>query len=213
MASKALIANVACHRMGISRIIANVDTEQSQEAISIAAVFDHERDLVLRSWFWPWATAYATLALVDGSADDPFNDDWIYAYRYPSDCLFARRLVTSAGRLPSSADQALIWGESRPPDFRVGRDAQGRLLYSNEADAVLEYTVRVTDVEEFDPLFVSLLAWRLVMAVGPALSRLEKIADTGLRGFLLEHPWASSVAANEQQAPRADQDAPWIAGR
>lgn len=205
MASKAFIANLALHRIGISQLISNVDTEQSQQAVSIKAMFDGERDAVLREFSWPFATAYATLGLVAGTAAVPFNDDWIFAYRYPPDALHARRLVTASGRSP--AGQGV-----RPPAFRVGRDAQGRLIFSNETPAVLEYTARIVNVEEFDPQFNSMLAWRLASTIAAPLSRLENQAQRAMNMYVFERAWAQSTAANEGQKPR-QRDADWTLAR
>lgn len=201
MASKTAIANMALRRMGITQLIANVDTEPAKAAITIRDAWDAEVEYVLRSWPWPFATAYATLALVAGTESAPVNHDWTYAYRYPAGALMIRRIMTTDGRASTA-----------PPPFTIGRDSQGRLIYSSWPEAQVEYTTPISDPEEFDPVFVSLLAWRLVMAVGVGLSRLEKIEQRALQGFLMEHPFAASVAGNESQvAPSADAD--WITGR
>src|SRR5690606_25121463 len=105
----ASIVNRALARIGSSKQIANVETENSREAISARLVFDDERDYVLRDFPWPFATAYRTLALVSEAP----NGDWGYAYRYPSDCLYVRRIVGALGRR-----------DPDPPPFRVGVDEQ-----------------------------------------------------------------------------------------
>jgi hypothetical protein len=186
--SKTQIVNIALMRMGVSQSVANVDTENSREALSARLIFNDERDFVLRDFPWPFATAYAELGLGSGSATSPANRDWTFAYRYPSDCMFARRLVTENGR-----------NDTNPPPFRLGRDAQGRLIFTNEQDAQLEYTASVTDAGEFDPLFVSMLAWRLAASMAPSLSRLKDMAKTALEMYAVDKSTAQARALNEQQ--------------
>jgi hypothetical protein len=188
MTSKTQIVNIGLMRMGVSQSVANVDTENSREALSARLVFDDEVRYVLRDFPWPWATAYGDLGLVDGSDSEAANGDWQYAYRYPSDCLFARRLVTSAGR-----------NNANPPPYKLGRDDQGKLIFTNEADATLEYTVDVSDPDEFDSLFVSMLAWRLAASMAPSLSRIKDMAKTAMEMYELDKSKAQSRALNEQQ--------------
>jgi hypothetical protein len=202
MTSKTQITNVALMRIGVSQSVANVDTEQSREALSAKLIFDDEVDFVLRDFPWPWATAYAELGLVSGTTSAPTNADWLYAYRYPADCLFARRMVVaSVGRV-----------NTNPPPFKLGRDTQGRLIYTNEADAVLEYTARVTDPAEFDALFRSMLSWRLAAALAPSLSRIKDMAESALKMYEIEKSKAVARALNEGQQSVA-QDAEWISAR
>lgn len=188
MASRTQIVNIALMRIGVSQTIANLDTENSREALSARLLFDDEVRFVLRDFPWPFATAYATLGLVDGAADDPANRDWTFAYRYPSDCLFVRRIVTENGR-----------NDTAPPPYRIGRDTQGKLLYTNEEDAQIEYTFDVTDCDEFDSLFVSALAWKLAASLAPSLSRINKMAEQAMQMYAVDLSIAQARALNEQQ--------------
>lgn len=200
MASKTYIGNLALLRLDQNQLMGDIDTDNSQAARTLKAIFNAERDYILRSFPWPWATTYEALGLVS-DPDEALNDDWYHAYRYPSGCLFARRLVTALGRQPAT-----------PVEFKVGRDDDGRLIYTNEEDAILEYTVRIEDAEEFDPTFVSLLAWRLAMTAGPSITRDVKLVEAAMRMYFYELSLATATAANEGQQP-APLDAPWIAER
>ena len=93
MASKTQIVNIAMARIGASKQLANVDTDTSREAIMARARSSMTMKFVLRDFPWPWATSYADLAVVAGSTTTRANRDWQYSYRYPSDCLYVRRLV------------------------------------------------------------------------------------------------------------------------
>lgn len=192
MASKTQIGNIMLARIGSAKQVANVETEQRVEARTIRLFFEDDRKFVLRGFPWPFATSYATLNLVSGSSTSPVNYDWIYAYRMPSDCLYVRRIVTVNGRK-----------ETNPPPFRVGRDEQGKLIYTNETDAQIEYTADVDDPEEFDPLFVSAFAWKIGAGCAPSLSRVKDMAETCMQMYLVDLSHAQSRALNEgqQEAP------------
>lgn len=188
MSSETEIANLALVHIGVTRRIANLETESSHEAKAIRSVFDTDRKAVLRAFPWPFATSYAELGLVDGSSTTPVNYDWQYSYRYPSDCLFARRIVTATGRR-----------DAEPPPFRIGRDDQGRLIYTDQADAQIEYTAEIDDVEEFDPLAVDALAWKIASSVGMGLSKIKDIHSRCEQMFMLSVSQAQAAALNEGQ--------------
>jgi hypothetical protein len=188
MSSKTQIGNVALLRIGVTQSVGNVDTETSREAIAIRLIFDDEVDFVLRDFPWPFATAYHTLELVDGSASSPANGDWTFAYRYPSDCMFARRIVTERGRR-----------DATPPPYKIGRDSQGKLIFTDQEDAVLEYTADVTDPQEFDAMFASMLAWRIAANIAPGLSRIEKMSAKAAEMYEIEKTKAQSRSLNEGQ--------------
>ena len=189
MASKTAVVNIALSRIGVSKQIANVDTEQSLPAQTARTIIDEDILYVLRDFPWPWATSYKSLALVAGTSSVNAVSDWRYAYRYPSDCLFARRIVMpGVGR-----------SDPNPAPFRIGRDASGRLIYTDQEDAELEYTYNVSDISEFDSLATSQLAWKLAAGMGPSLSRIKGIVELCMQGYEIDKTKAQSRALNESQ--------------
>lgn len=201
MASKTQICNMMLVRIGVTKFIANIESDQSKEANALNLIFADELAFVIRDFPWPFATAYKNLELVAGSQANPVSSDWVYAYRYPSNCVFARRLVTIAGRK-----------ETNPPPYRVGRDGQGKLLYTNQRDAELEYTIEMTAAEELDALAISMLAWKLGTTAAPSMSRVKKMVDTCREQYEIEKSKAQRAALNEQQQ-EIPPDAEMIADR
>jgi hypothetical protein len=128
---------------------------------------------VLRDHPWAFATEYQDpLTLVGGTTTVPVNKDWQYSYRVPTNCLLARRLVRS---------EASREYDPNPPQFRLGHDATGGLLFTDEPPVttgqntgpVLEYTTRVAGAVLYgDPLFNDALAWRLAAALAPSLAQI-----------------------------------------
>jgi hypothetical protein len=192
------MCNIALQRIGISHQIADIRTEATEEAYKARLVYAMTVEAVLRDYPWPFATRYANLSLVAGSEASPVNKDWTYSYRQPVDMITARRLISQDGH-KRHFDQ-------KPPEFRLGSDETGYLIYSNASSSSdrpvqLEYTYRMQcPAQQGDPLFRDALAWKLASVFALSLGR-----DRDL-------PAAKEVAANEAQ-PDNEGDAPWISGR
>jgi hypothetical protein len=111
MSTKTEIAQLALIRIGSNAALTNVDTDTSAEAETIRMAYVIDRDALLRDFQWPFASTYANLTLADGTQAAPVNGDWTYAYRYPADAVYLRRIVTINGR-----------SETARRRFSLGRD-------------------------------------------------------------------------------------------
>lgn len=190
MSVKTEICNNALIRLGVTKLIANVDTENSNNARAFRAIFDGERDFVLADFPWAFAKTYEALGLVDGSETEPTNYDWRYAYRMPADCATPRRLSTTRDGRQSAT----------PPAWEPGQDSDGLLIFTDEEDAVLEYTALVTNVGRFDPIFRSALAWRLAKSLAAPLSRIKDIVQVCNNQYEIEIDKARSRSLNARQS-------------
>ncbi len=131
---------------------------------------------------------------------DP-NDDWLYSYRYPYDCVFVRRILAPeiGKRNPD------------PPPFQIGVDNQGRLLYTDRPNAQICYTKMVTDVAFFSVPFIDALSWYLAWCAAP-LSRIPGIVTRMYAMYARAISMASAMDANEQQQ-QVPLDAEWVMAR
>lgn len=200
MASSTEICNQALRHLGVSKTIANIDTEQSSEANTCRAFYETVRDATLRDFNWPFATKFEDLGLVE---ENP-NDEWAYSYRYPSDCLNLRRIV-SGNRNETAADRIV---------YKISRDDSGRLIYTDQQDAAIEYTMRVTSTEEFTPDFVLAFSFNLALFIAPQVTAGDpfKMGDRAERMYNFLMTKAQAQAANEEQ-PDALPDADYIVAR
>lgn len=82
---KVEIANLALSHIGMASI--NSMDEASEPARMCKQFYDRCRREVLRHYQWPFATKQVQLALL---ALTPPN--YLYAYQYPTDCLYMRKL-------------------------------------------------------------------------------------------------------------------------
>lgn len=185
MASKTEICNLAISHLGISKDIANVDTEQSQEAKACRRFYDISRRTTLKDFNWPFATKFIALNLVE---EEP-NDEWDFSYRYPNDCINAKRIL-SGQRDDTEASRVR---------YKISQDDQGIIIYCDRAQAELEYTVDVTDTELFSDDFKIALSYRLAHYIAPRLTAGDpfNLAEKTLIKYNTEITKAVSNAFNE----------------
>lgn len=187
MASSTEICNLALSHLGIAKPIANLSTEQSQEASACRVFYEITRDTVLKDYPWPFCTKIAAIALVE---EDP-NVEWQYSYRYPSDCLAVRKILSGVRNETSS---------ERIP-YKISSDSQGLLIFSDLEEAEMEYTVKITDANLYSTDFILAFSFRLASYLAPRLTAGDpfKLADRMLQMYRLEMSKATANAFNEEQ--------------
>jgi hypothetical protein len=204
--SETAIANMALAHVGNSSQIANLD-ESSNEARACLLFYEQCRDEVLGAFPWPFATVIDELSLVTDftASTDPY--EWAFSYRYPSDAL-------TIYRIPSGFDRAayqMSWPcyltdwpfgyPARPTAFRVIEDATGKLIYTDQTDATIEYTKRETDPTRFPADFTKALSLKLAADIAPMVSGGDpfKLGDKALGRYSLAISEAKVRAANEER--------------
>ena len=200
MSTKTEIANIALSHLGVGKEVANLETENSQEANAMRRFYDISREQVLRDFNWPFATKELALGLVETQP----TTEWTYSYRYPADCLKLRRIFSG---LRNDTRQ------SRVP-FKLVRDTVGRLIYTDMIDAFMEYTFAETDASRFTADFVQALAARMAAYAAPRLTSGDpfKMGERAYKLYVLEISRAQASAANEVQDEQKT-DAEWINSR
>ena len=193
MASKVAIWNMALVNIGSSAFIQS-PTEASAEADHLRAVWDAALDTALESLDWNFARV--KLALSDLSTPD---DDWLYQYAYPSNCVKARKILTTVRN-------------EKPLPFSVGLNAAGtaKVINTDVQEAVLVYTRRITDTLLFSSAFVTALSWQLATQVaGPLAGNDKQVIDKTMKGLAAALSQAQALEKNEGQQDDP-QDASWI---
>lgn len=208
--------NIALQRLGISEQIVNLSTDLTEAAYQARMIVLEDINTVLRDYPWPFATRYADLVLVGGTATTPVNKDWQYSYRIPSAVMYARRLV-------SQNDKRRAY-DPTPIPFRVGGDDTGPLLFTDAVLTVasasvaavpvqLEYTIRANCPSFFgDARFRNALQWRFAHSLAGPLAR-DKTKQAYCYAMYQEAILDAQIdVANESQQEKAGE-ADWITGR
>lgn len=167
---------------------------------------------MLQDFPWPFATRYASLQDI-GSPVPP----WGYRYRYPLDCLQARRVLSQssvsgssilqefAGGRAAAQPLAPEWLENNP--FIVVSDdvCDARAILCDLAAPVLEYTARITAVGMFPPAFANALAWAIASEIATPLSADVKYAQVANQTYGHALAEAGAMAFGEScQSPLPD---------
>lgn len=195
--SEVKICNMALGRVGVS-IFIDALTEASQAATVCNLFYEPCRDRALVDGRFNFAKSRAVLADL---GTPPTN--WAYRYALPSDCLDAQRIVSPGSRNPLA--------KGRIP-FELAEEGGARVLYTDQAQAELVYTKRVTNPNLFTPQFESALAWLLASEVGMPLSAAPNLSNNALKMYLSEISAAQAASLNESQED-PEPDCEFITGR
>ena len=186
MATKVEIWNMALSHLGVSKEVASV-TERSKEAEACNRFYDSCVAALLTDHSWPFATKYATLALIEASP----NDEWGYSYRYPTDCFFFRKIL-SGTRNDTLATKVA---------YEVAQDDSGRVIFTDAADAECKYTV-ITGESYFTSDFILALSFRLAYYIAPRVTAGDpfKLGPQMMQKYQFELSRSTSNAFNEDQS-------------
>lgn len=188
MASKVEICNLSSTHLGIGHSISNFDTDASEEGAAYRAVYDIVLKTVLRKYPLPFTTKIITLALVE---EDP-NSEWEYAYRYPTDCIAIRRILSG-----TRADTR----QSRIP-YKMGMDSQGIVIWTDQENVEIEYTYYANNPHHYPPDFVIAFSYYLAHIVSKRITVGDqfKLGERAYQMFLLEISEAVARGFNESQS-------------
>lgn len=194
------ICNMALSHLGIGTEVGDVETDRTEAAKAFNRFYQPTRDEMLEEFAYPWAMVTVSLGLVEA---DP-TDEWAYSYRYPSNCLKLKRI--QSGVRNDDPD-------SRVP-YRVSRDATGKLIYTDVADAVMEYQFRETDPGRFNPLFVTALSFMLAFKMAPRMTKGDPF-KLGVRALELARLWIAKaqVSSAGEEVPEREPESELIRSR
>jgi hypothetical protein len=194
--------------------------ENSAEGQACARHYEQAKEAVLRAAHWNFARKQINLALLNDATltpPQPVPQPWMYEYAYPSDCVLAY------GVLPQMTNPAgaSINGDWQPPQpqmpmarFIVAQDndVTGNaipVILTNVPQAQLVYTVRVSNPNLFDPMFVDALTYYLAARLAGPLTGDKQHAMS-----LFQHAAAMTREAagmNGNEGPTIiDQTPDWI---
>ena len=217
MASEVDISNLALGYLGDDATVASLSPpEGSAQAEHCARFYPIARDSLLERHCWGFATRRSSLALLAEASPS----EWKYTYAVPDGLVNAIAVVA-----PDAVDDYSVgyapYGNTglaqySPQTYTMESDASGaQVIYTNQENAVLRYTVLVSDTTKFSPLFVEALSWLLASKLaGPVLKGETgaKMALSCMQAYQLWFAQATMSDANQQRA----QVAPvtnWIAAR
>lgn len=173
-------------------------TEQKQEARDCKLFYEHCKDSVLRDLDWTFARKRRSLASF--TIPDDYEGKYTYGYVLPADCLKERKVYEPDGSVPQKFE---LWRAPTGEEF----------LMTDVENAVLRYTMRVTDSKWFDSEFQEALA--LKMASKLAIPLKKKRSLMAAMDTLYRDALATAKTSNvEEHDPKAEEDDTlWITER
>lgn len=182
------ICNLALGRIGVEEI--NRMDESSQAARICTRYFDFTRQNVLRRFPWTFATKRVQLAQLNET-----TPDYRYVYQYPADALAVRLMYNDS-----------FIGLPKDNYFRIMSGTGGRKIYSNIADAHIEYTADIKDSEVFDSQFVEAFSWKLAAEMAFVLTGNMNLATNAIQAYNAYFTEAAGEDAAEDNQEEAVQD-------
>lgn len=214
MTSEVSVCNMALGHIGVDQAIASLSPASNVRERMCALYYEQARDECLQEFPWNFAHTFVALAEVDLDTVPP---GWLYAYRYPTDCLRARVVTTEEGaRMPLAWWQPYVWDPTRWTPTRVTfqvqvdpETASSRVILCDITEPYLLMTQRVEDPNAWSPLFVSALSYRLAAYLGPALRADSRLAANAYQMYVLQGSKAGAESLNESQ-PDAEEESPSV---
>lgn len=142
------LANQALDRIGSKNFTLAVQT--GVEALKCITIYEQTRDALLRSFEWSFASARKTLS---PETNNP-EFEWDYRFKLPDDFLRYK------------SDYGLDDSYEVDDRFMI----EGNYLLTNNDEVDLLYIKKVTNPDDFDPLFTEVLVLTLAKKLIPALA-------------------------------------------
>lgn len=197
------ICNIALNRIGVLQTIVSLNPpDNTPTGVACALAYDFCREELLSKFPWPWASKYTTLAVV---ATNP-NQEWRYAYQYPTDALLIRRVTvspTASVTQPYGTTPGFTFdrGDTNPNPipFEIGYMNSARVIYTDLQYAACKYTFDQTDSATFTTEFANMFAWRLAVELADSLANDPNQRERCNKMYDQVEMKSAAIALNESQ--------------
>lgn len=139
------VANLALGHLGVGRSIASLN-DRSTEARTCNRFYEHARDYAQERYPWKNGLRRVSLALLP---ENDWDDQFLYAYRIPDDCVWFRRIITGVTNVDAQ------------PSYRIVSDDVGQIVLTDVQNAIAEYSVHVTDPSQWSQAQVAATSYKL----------------------------------------------------
>ena len=153
--SKVKIYNLTLGALLLQRRVSDPDTDQSNEVKVLNTHWEMALDATLEDCDLDATSTEAALALVE---TDP-NDDWTFAYTYPANCVFFRKIKSLSGSAPDNKTTHI------PKQIKLFEGV--KVIFTDEVEAVGEYIDRTAPISSFSSFLGLAIAYRLAMLSAP----------------------------------------------
>lgn len=156
MYTKAKIYNLALGALLLTKRISDTDTDPSIENQTLNVHYDSAFRTALEDLDLDATSTQKTLELM---VADP-NDLWLFAYKYPSNCSFLRRLQSAA--IKDNRTTQII--------RKVGLHNNQKVIFTNQEEAIAEYIPNDFPLGVLSASAGLAIAYRLAILASPLIA-------------------------------------------
>ena len=187
------VYNMALMRIGVFNDKVEDVTEQSKGALVCTVFYNMMRQYVLRDFPFNFAETRATLAAL---GNPPQN--WNFNYLLPPDCVRALYITTPGIRRPPLSLQ---------PTWQIVQVSGTRQVVTDMNPVELVYTADIQDLNQWDPIAISALAYRLGAEIAMPMKASAGIAQSCMQAYIREANRAAAASMSETILdPEADNE-------
>lgn len=201
MASDVSICNLSLSRLRLNPISSLINPT-TREAKECKRNYEPQRDVVLSSHDWGCARQRIALALLD---ETPAG--WDYAYACPGNCLVPRSIYDPAadnGTNVGGSDFSIGRREHIPFEVALSNDGKSKIILTNQEDAVLIYTARISDANLFEPMLVEAIVTKLGAVLAVPLLKDKAMSTSLLKECMFWLAQAAQIDANAGARNQSD---------
>lgn len=156
MYTKAKIFNLALGALLLNKRIADVDTDTSVENMTLNVHYDTAFRATLQDLDLDGTSTQKILELIE---EEP-TDLWLFAYKYPTDCAFFRRIQS----------EVLKDGRTTQIKKRIAIHNGVKAIFTNQEDAIIEYISHDISLTLLSASAGLAVAYKLAMLASPLIS-------------------------------------------
>lgn len=156
MSTETTIYNFAASALLLNREIINADTDKTNEVRAFNTHWQIALESTLQDLDLDMLSTPITLELITSLTEGP----WTYVYKYPSNCLLMRRIVSGTivdRRSTHIAKKTAMYGSLKA-------------IYTNEADAVLECIPKDISLSALNSSAIMAVAYKLAYLAAPLIT-------------------------------------------
>lgn len=192
VASNTVIANLALSHLGQSTRLTDFTIGTTVADIACNLHFALCRDEMLRAAHWTFARKQADgTGKSELTSSSPYYGHWQFSYTYPTDCLMMRKIVWDEVR------EARIDHRQSIIPFVIDQNK----IYTDQDDAIFEYTMQYTTATGFPVDFVQALSYLLASRIAAEVTGGDpfQLTQKAMALYKLAYGIAARNNLNEQK--------------
>lgn len=194
MWDKTKIFNLALSALFLQKRISNSETDTSNECLTLNNLWDTSFLTTLQEMDLDSTATTAVLELIE---TDP-NDHWQFAYRYPVNCAFLRRIVS-----PYVTDD-----EETAIDRKIQMLNGVKVILTDEQEASAEYIPFDLQIQDLNAEAVTCISLRLARSAAPLI--VGKTADNVMRAMEFKYQEAMAEAKRKDSLESSIYQPEWM---